>query len=486
MQAIAPVLALVVGVGIGALGAWLVLRQAVLHASVSARAEAADKAARLEASNQALQAREAELNSRAQSLQAEVTSLTAKMAAAEARADEEARRAEEARKLLEDAEERLRDVFEATAQRALSQSSEDFLRLAAERLGAVQEAMKGVVDPIGQRLREMDEAVRALEAKREGAYGELRQYLEGVVKAEQELQSETNKLVRALRTPHVAGRWGEMQLRRVVEIANMLPKVDFVEQQHVEAEGGPLRPDMIIHLPGERLVVVDAKVPLQAYLDALEEETPEVREASLKEHARQVREHARKLGQKAYGDQFERSPEFVVMFIPREAYYLAALEADPNLIDFAGQQRVVIASPMSLLALLYAAAYGWRQAQIEESARQIAAEGAELYKRTSVLVGHWQNLGTSLTSAVGHYNAAVGSFERRLLPQARRMRELGAVSDAADDIPDLAPIQVATRTLAAPETQGSLELDSGQEEQYVDAPDAGDAGLYGTADSDGD
>ncbi len=298
-------------------------------------------------------------------------------------------------------------------------------------------------------LEKVGATLQQVEKDRVGAYAALTRQIELVAAGQQGLQAETANLVKALREPKARGRWGEIQLRRVVELAGMLDHCDFCEQQSMAAEESRLIPDLVVRLPGGRQVIVDAKVPLTAYLQAIESQDEDARERQLKEHARQVREHMKKLAGKAYWDQIQPAPEFVVMFLPGEPFFSAALLHDPALIEWGAGERVILASPITLIALLRAVAYGWRQEQIAENAQRISALGREMYDRTRVVAEHIDRLGTWLDRAVEAYNDTVRSIEARLLASARRFRELGA--DNGKEIPELEAIDRVTREPRMPE-----------------------------------
>jgi DNA recombination protein RmuC len=305
-----------------------------------------------------------------------------------------------------------------------------------------------MVKPIGESLSKLNDQIGQIENARNLAYGQISEQVKSMLTTQTELRAETANLVKALRAPQVRGRWGEVQLRRVVELAGMLNRCDFVEQDTAGSGESRLRPDMRIQLPGGRSVIVDAKTPLAAYLEALEAPTDEIRAARLKDHARQVRDHMAKLDAKAYWDQFQPAPQFVVMFIPGEIFFSAALEQDPTLIE-AGGGRVVLATPTTLIALLKAVSYGWMQQETADNADEIRKAGSELYDRLSVLIEHFGSVGASLGKAVDSYNKAVMSFESRMLPSARRFRELGIPGDSDIEIEPVEKVPRAVPELAA-------------------------------------
>ncbi|HET7751351.1 MAG TPA: DNA recombination protein RmuC, partial [Terriglobales bacterium] len=294
-------------------------------------------------------------------------------------------------------------------------------------------------------LEKFDSHIRQVEKERGTAYGQLSEQVKSLRETQESLRDQTGKLVQALRAPSVRGRWGEIQLRRVVEIAGMLPYCDFEEQATVTTPEGRLRPDLVVKLPGGKNLVVDAKTPLAAYLDAMEAQDEDVRRAKLADHARQVRDHMVKLGSKQYWEQFEHTPEFVVMFLPGETFFSAALEQDPSLIESGVYEKVIPASPTTLIALLKAVAYGWGQERIARSAQQISALGRELHERLRSLARHFEDAGKGLDKAVECYNKAIGSLEGRVLVSARKLNELTA--SAAGEIPELEPIETTARTL---------------------------------------
>jgi DNA recombination protein RmuC len=388
----------------------------------------------------------AELRGQLAGSQAEVTTVRAELRKSEldqteatTRVEELQTRLAEERKLLDEAESRLSDAFTAIASKALEQNNAGFLALATERLGTVKSearsdldarklAIETLVKPLGESLAAMSIQIQALEKARGEAYGALNQQLVSLLATEGQLKSETANLVKALRAPQVRGRWGEVQLKRVVELAGMVERCDFFQQESVDTDAGRLRPDMRIQLPGGRSVIVDAKTPLQAYLDALEAPTDELRTARLIDHARQVRAHMTKLDAKAYWDQFDQAPQFVVMFLPGETFFSAALEQDPSLIEY-GQGRVVLATPTTLIALLKAVSYGWMQQDTAENADKIRSLGRDLYDRIATVAEFLDSIGGHLGRSVDAFNRGLASFEARVVPSARRFKELGISSD---------------------------------------------------------
>lgn len=375
----------------------------------------------------------------------------------------------EAEKLavLEQARSQLMEAFKALSADALQQNNQQFLELARTALASLQQEARGellqraqaveeMVRPVRESLEKVDQQLRELERVREHAYASLTQQVRSLQETQDQLRTETAQLVQALRAPSVRGRWGEIQLQRVVEVAGMVEHCDFTQQHTVTTEDGRLRPDLVVHLPGGKHIVVDAKAPLAAYLQALEARTEEERVAYLREHARQIRDHITALGRKSYWAQFEPSPEFVVLFLPGETFFSAAMAQDPELFDTGVQQKVLLATPTTLIALLKAVAYGWRQEALAENARAISQLGRELYKRLADMGEHMLKLGRHLSSAVTSYNQAVGSLESRVLVSARRLRDLHAAAEG-EELPSLSAVAERPRLLQAPEFTGGTD-----------------------------
>jgi DNA recombination protein RmuC len=388
-----------------------------------------------------------------------VQHLRVELAAAQARLEATALQDADRLALLEQSETRLRAAFDGLAGETLRTNSELFLRLAREAMGREQAIAQGalrerevaiarLVDPLKSALERTEAQAQALERERREAFAALRTQIESLAGGQAQLQRETRNLVTALRRPEVRGRWGELTLRRLVELAGLTEHCDFTEQLQVVSAEGALRPDLVVHMPDARDLVIDAKTPLEAFLAALDAATEEERAAALKRHAQQVDTRVRELASKSYWSQFERSPEFAVLFLPGDQFLSAALGERPELFESALGQNVIIATPSTLIALLKAVAYGWRQSAVAQNAAQIRDLGRELYRRLGTFNGHLGRMGQRLSTAVEAYNAAVGSLERQVLPQARRFGELGVTAE--EPLPALEPIGQLVRSTGTP------------------------------------
>jgi len=377
----------------------------------------------------------------------------------EIRLEQERDSADEKAALLRNAERELADAFKALSADALKSNNQAFLDLARQNLASFQEQARGdlaarqqavatLVKPLAETLDKLNTQQREMEQLRSGAYAGLTEQVKGLLAAQHDLKSETHRLVTALRRPEVRGRWGEVQLRRVVEMAGMLDHCDFFEQ---EATTDGRRPDMVVRLPGGKSVVLDSKAPVAAYLEAVEAEHEDTRQRALARYAQHVRTHVQQLAAKAYWEQFAPAPEFVVLFLPGEAFFGAALREDPDLIEYASEKKVILATPTTLLALLKAVYYGWRQEALADNARQVSQLGAQLYERLSKLGEHWNSVGKNLGQAVKAYNDATGSLESRVLVTARKFEELQVAAEGKS-LPITQPVGLAARILQAPES----------------------------------
>ena len=426
----------------------------------SAERECADlKTRALPAAEEKIRQRE----TRVDELMREIAELQAREAEVTTRLEEERQQAAEKLAELDRARDTFTSVFKALSADALRESNESFLALARSSFEKLQQSAQGdlekrqtaiqqLVKPVGESLDKFASHLHEVEKSRGTAYVELRQQVRQLMESETRLQAETANLVRALGKPQVRGRWGELQLRRVVELAGMLQYCDFVEQASVDTGDGRQRPDLVVRLPAGKTIVVDAKTPLSAYLEAVEAEDDGVRAQKLADHARHVSTHALELSRKAYWEQFENTPEFVVLFLPGENFFSAAVQADPELIERAVTGRVILATPTTLISLLRAVAFGWRQEVMSENAREACNLGAELYRRIATLAEHFSSLGGQLGKAVEHYNKAMATLDTRVIVTARRLGELQMVEvDKPPEAPS--PIDTLPRPLLSEEFQ---------------------------------
>lgn len=427
------------------------------------RQEASQRAAA-----EAVAARLPELTTRLEQRDELLLQREARIATLETQLVEQRRTLEEQRLTLTQAQAALSDSFKALSSDALKSNNQAFIELARTTLEKFQEGARGdldarhkavdqLVQPLKESLQKVDGKLGEIERVRVSSYAALNEQLKGLVETHLPvLRNETANLVKALRQPTVRGRWGELQLKRVVEMAGMLDHCDFLEQQSRTLEDGKLRPDLIVKLPGGRNIVVDAKAPVSAYLEALEASDEAAQRAQLARHAQQVRGHMTALSRKGYWDQFEPTPELVVMFLPGEVFFSAALQEDPSLIEAGVNEKVIVATPTTLIALLRAVAYGWRQEALAQNAKEIADLGKDLYSRIATLAENWNKLGERLGRTVDAYNRSSGSLENSVLRSARRLRDLRVSADGAE-IQDVQPVATVPRLLQAEEFGVSTE-----------------------------
>ncbi len=435
-------LLLLTGLFLGGIAGWLLTRS---------------RAAAAEATAKGLREQNEKDHQETEGLRARLETELKARSAAEASLDATRKNLEEQRQLLDEARQKLGDTFKSLSSEVLGSQSESFLQLASETFGKLraeaegdlgkrQEAMDGLLQPLKEALQRYENEIKEIETSRKEAYGSLKQHLSQLGEAQTQLQRETANLVTALRKPQVRGRWGEVTLRRLAELSGMVDRCDFLEQHTVSSpDEGTIRPDMIVHLPGDREIIVDSKVALDAYLDSIESSSDEMKQQHLARHAAQVRRHMEQLGSKAYWDRLPKAPEFAVLFLPGDPFLGAAVERDPTLIEDGMARRVVIATPNTLIALLLAVYHGWRQEEIAKNAEAISDLGKQLYKRVYTLWEHLDTLRSAIDKAVDAWNRVVGSLEHQVLPSVRRFRELKATT--ADDIPPLGQVERTTRAL---------------------------------------
>jgi DNA recombination protein RmuC len=472
MDNLIPVVLFLVGAIIGAIAIWLVLRGKAQRSYADGQADSMTEVATLQ---ERLAAKDRELQKLQEGFDREMTELgraKEENSVLKAELEGERRAAQERNESFKRVTEELAEKFKALSRDALKDNNQSFLDLARATLEKFQETAKGdlelrqraidqLVKPLTESLQKVDGKIGEMEKTRAGAYAELREQVRALATSQLQLQSETGNLVKALRTPHIRGRWGEIQLRRVVELAGMLQYCDFTEQETVTGEDGRIRPDLIVRLPGNRTIVVDAKVPFDAFYESISTTDDAVRLERLKDHARLVRTHIGALSKKSYWETVQPTPEFVLLFLPGENFYSAALEHDPKLIEDGVNQGVIIATPTTLIALLKAVSYGWRQEQMAANAEEVGRLGKDLYDRLRTFTSHFADIGKNLDRALESYNKGVGSLEARVLVTARKFKERGAL--AGEEIEIVEPLDKSARALSLDEGGLFPELVAGAE-----------------------
>jgi DNA recombination protein RmuC len=463
-----------VGIAVGVAAGWFLLKT---RASSASAADLATLRERLDGKETELQKLQLAFNNEV----AERKYSREDSAQLKAALEGERRAAQERKDSFRQAAEELSEKFKALSRDALKDNNQSFLELAHSTLQKFQQSAKGdlelkqkaideLVKPLKESLDKVDGKIGEMERARAGAYSELREQVKALATSQSQLQAETGNLVNALRAPHVRGRWGEIQLRRVVELAGMLQYCDFVEQETVVTSDGRIRPDVIIRLPGNRTIVVDSKVPFDAFYESISTTDEVVRLAKLKEHARLVRAHITALSRKSYWEAVQPTPEFVLLFLPGETFYSAALEHDPKLIEDGVGEKVIIATPTTLIALLKAVSYGWRQEQMATNAHEVSKLGKDLYDRLRTFTNYFADIGRGLDRALDSYNKGVGSLEARVLVTARKFKERGAI--AGEEIETLEPIDKLARPLSLDEGGLFPDLVAAETEAETDEDDS--------------